>query len=230
MTRWPGRAGAVDRAARTDRDVRTRGLRAGDAAAATRRGKAPAAVGALRRVGGAVPRRVPRYMSRSQAVVRATGALVMVAAAIALGGPGVVLVLCMAAAVAAALAPESAAAPLSAGALVLLWIAGLHATDSPGALGLALAILVQHTCHVIASAGPARAAVPGRLVVRAAARAAVVGVATALVWVLLALAPAGTGAPGWAVAAAVVALGVAAVALGWPTAWGGLRRRRSSGH
>lgn len=158
-------------------------------------------------------RRLPRHLSHSQLLVRAVGALVLVATVAALGTPTVLLLLTALGAACAALAPESAAWPATAALAVLAWALGGHDPSSPGALALALALLTQHTSLVIASAGPARGVVPGRVIRRAAARALVVAVLTALTWALLALAPAGTRAPGWAILAALAVLGAGVLAL-----------------
>lgn len=161
----------------------------------------------------ALSRRLPRHLSRSQLLVRAVGALVLVATAAVLGTPTVLLLLTTVGAVCAALAPESAAWPATAALVVLAWALGGHDPASPAALALALALLAEHTCLVIASAGPARAVVPGRVIGRAAARALVVSVLTAATWALLALALAGTRAPGWAILAALAVLGAGVLAL-----------------
>ncbi|WP_303325173.1 hypothetical protein [Actinomyces radicidentis] len=189
-------------------------MTARDTASASASASAPLGrAGRASRARRALVRRLPRHLSRTQVLVRAVGALVLVATAAALGTPTVLLLITVLGAACAAIAPESAAWPATAAVVVLAWALGGHDPASPGALALALALLTEHTSLVIASAGPARAVVPGRVIRRAAARALVIAAITALTWALLALAPAGTRAPGWAVLAALAVLGAGVLAL-----------------
>lgn len=182
----------------------------------TRKGPAPSSGDRRPRIRGTLVRYLPGHLSRSQVLVRVVGALTLAATAGAVGTPVPFLLLVCLGVVCAAVAPESAAWPATAGVVVLAWALVGHDPATPGSLALALALLTEHTSLVIASAGPARAAVPGRVVRRAAGRAVVVALLTAVTWVLLELASAGTRAPGWTLLVSLAVLGGGALALTVP--------------
>ncbi|WP_172120862.1 hypothetical protein [Actinomyces faecalis] len=151
--------------------------------------------------------RVPRVLSPSQAVVRGVSVLVLLGAAAVAGTFPLLMAVLAVVALWTAVAPEEGSL-LSLAVMVLAWFFGDRDVSSWTTVLVALALVTDHTCLVLASSAPPRARLPWSVVRRAALRGLVVAGATTAVWAGLAVLPRGSVPPAAVVAAlAVLAAG-----------------------
>lgn len=162
--------------------------------------------------------RVPRVLSPSQVVVRALSVLVLLGAAVVAGTFSLLLAALAVVALWTALAPEEGCL-LSLAVLVLAWFFGHRDASSWTTLLMALALVTDHTCLVLASSAPARARLAWPVVRRAVLRGLAVAGATTAVWAGLTLLPRGPVPP------AVVVSALALLATG---AWAAGRQARAA--
>ena len=144
--------------------------------------------------------RVPRVLSPSQLVVRAISVLALLGAALAAGTFPLLLAVLAVVALWTALAPEEGCL-LSLAVLVLAWFFGHRDVSSWTTLLMAVALVTDHTCLVLASSAPARARLPWPVFRGAALRGLAVAGATTAVWAGLVVLPRGPVPPAVVVSA-----------------------------